>query len=127
MKIIDKKPPFFWVLKIFFPFASWEGGVIVTYGKKVYCRFSLDNTLIAHEGTHVRQQKFPLLWWIRYVLDIKFRFAQELEAHRNEYRAVEGSRNYKHDKLQLIADRLASELYGNLCTKQEAIRLIRGY
>lgn len=125
--IVNTKPRFYWLLKVFFPTASWEGGVIITFKPWIFCKFSLVHPLYIHELTHIQQQTNPYTWWVRYVTSPKFRLSQEIEAHRNEYRAVEGNREYKYKQLHIIADRLASSLYKNLVTKEEAMRLITKY
>lgn len=124
MKIKNTKPKYFWVLKYFFPEADWDKGVIVTYGKNVYCKHKLTDPLIAHEFTHVRQQTFPIYWWFKYALSPKFRFSQELPAHRAEYQAIKGYDNNKKEWLKLIAGRLSGPLYNNMVTLEEAKRLI---
>ena len=119
MKIKFKRglPPNYELLAKHFPM---KGGEIFTYGNKIYTPSRLSPSLIAHEKTHVRQQlKMGVeIWWARYIADEDFRFSQELEAHQVEYRA--GGR------LKVIAERLASPLYGNLTTVRIAAGLITG-
>lgn len=122
--VVHRKPMFYWLLKKFFPSAEWNAGVIITYGNKIYCKYELPPSLIAHELTHVKQQRVPLYWWIRYVLSASFRFNQELEAHQNEYKAIGGRPKQKQFYLEGIADRLSGPLYNNLVSKEEAKRLI---
>ncbi len=122
--IIHKKPKFFWLLKLFFPQADWDGGVIITFKPWIFCKVNLSNALIAHEETHLDQQRNPYVWWFKYTLFPKFRLSQEIEAHRNEYRAVKGSRNEISRQLDIITTRLSSNLYKNLISKEEAIKLI---
>jgi len=111
-----------WLIKLFFPAADWEKGVIVTYSPLIYCKYDLDHILIEHETTHIIQQgNHPLRWWIKYITNKDFRFDQEVEAHRNEYRAVKK----RHGEfLNLIAERLSGPLYNNMVSKEEAKDLI---
>ncbi len=124
INLIHDKPRFFWLMKWFFPAADWDGGVVITYGKNVYCKYNISESLAAHEATHVRQQTSPLFWWIRYVMFPSFRFKQELEAHRNEYRAIKGYDGNKKGYLDGIAYRLSGPLYNNMVTLEKARELI---
>lgn len=122
--INHKRPKFYWILKIIFPSAKWNEGVIITFKPWIFCKFDLTDSLIAHEQTHIRQQSNPYVWWIKYIIFPRFRLLQEIEAHRNEYNAVRGNRNQKYKQLNIIADRLSSKLYKNLISKDEAIKII---
>jgi hypothetical protein len=121
---VHKKPMFYFVVRYFFPSADWDKGVIITYAPYVFSKHDLPESLIAHELTHVNQQKHPLLWWIRYIFSPKFRFKEELEAHCNEYKSIVGTDRNKQFYLDAIADRLSGALYNNLVSKEEAKRLI---
>lgn len=125
--IIHEKPKYLWLIELFFPFArgKWDKGLIITFHPWIFCKANLPKALIAHEETHLEQQKHPVIWWIRYIFSVKFRLSQEIEAHRNEYRAINGSKNEKYRQLNLIAERLCGPLYKNLLTKEEAIEAIR--
>lgn len=125
MQIIHKKPLFFPIIKIFFQSADFDGGTIFTFGNKIYTKNILSESLMAHEETHVKQQVYPMWWWIKYIISKRFRFDQELEAHINEYRATVGSRNERDIKLRQIAQRLCSSLYGNIVSFDEAYKLIK--
>jgi hypothetical protein len=115
IKIKRGLPPNYQLLAKHFPM---KGGEIFTYGNKIYTSGRLSKSLLAHEKTHVRQQlKMGVeVWWEKYILDKEFRFQQELEAHRVEY--------MMGGNLKVIAERLASPLYGNLTTVRIAMELI---
>lgn len=126
MNIVHEKPRFFFILKLFFPEADWDAGVIVTYGKNIYCKYVLTHPLVMHEQTHVRQQEGKIIWWwfIKYSLYPKFRLSVEIPAHRAEYRAIAGFDGNKKGWLELIAGRLSGPLYNNMVTLDEAKKLI---
>ena len=116
IKIRRGLPPNYELLAKHFPM---KGGEIFTYGNKIYTPGRLSRSLLVHEKTHVRQQlKMGVeTWWEKYIEDREFRFHQELEAHRAEFRAG--------GKLLVIAERLASPLYGSLVSVDAAIGLIK--
>ena len=64
-------------------------GVIFCWGREIYIPGSAELTdhLAIHEAVHSFQQDDePEEWWGRYLEDEDFRLAQELQAHRWEYR-----------------------------------------
>ena len=109
---------------------DFEKGCIFTVGNKIYTKSDLPQYLIIHETTHIRQQAKMGVekWWDRYFEDEKFRFSQELEAYRNQYKYI--TENYNDDKtinmlLKSLAKDLSGYIYGNLCSFGEAIKLIQ--
>lgn len=130
MNIIRGRPPNYEEIIEFLPTAS-KIGTIFTYGDDVYVTGPnpLSPALQIHEAVHIRQQRAigRDAWWERYLCDIDFRFAQELEAHRAEYFYYTNmGRNIARVNLNIIAKRLASPLYGNIVTKQKAKTMIKG-
>lgn len=124
------RPPNFAAICRVFP-QSANKGTIFTYGKTIYVSdgAALPRSLIAHEVVHVAQQAMMGAeeWWDRYLLDAKFRFGQELEAHRQEYAVAitEGGRNHRRVALSKIAQRLSGPLYGRCVTMSAARNLIQ--
>ncbi len=109
-------------------FFSWGAGVI--YNPK---RVELSPALIAHETVHGERQgktdRSIRSWWVRYLADPRFRFNEELLAHRAEYRVFceyTTDRNIRYRFASALAKRLSSRLYGAVATFSEARRLIRG-
>jgi hypothetical protein len=93
----------------------------------------VDDSLIAHERIHCDQTRDaggPENWWEQYIASAEFRFAQELPAHRAEYRSIceklGMTRNLRRIHLRQIARRLAGPLYGGLVKVHEAKKLIGG-
>lgn len=125
MKVLNEKPPIWDKAKAAFDFN--EKTTIFTYGDTIYnpagINVSLD--LHAHEQVHERQQASlktllvsgPKAWWKRYIKDPEFRFQQELEAYRAQYKYIKTQikdRNKLHDYLVFIAKELKGPMYGNL-------------
>lgn len=112
-----------------FPTAA-RAGTVFTWGETVFNPSGrpIAPEILEHEAVHARQQGGdPASWWERYLADAQFRFEQELEAHRVEYRAVcaqSKDRNARAAALQFIGSRLASPLYGGVVTRSEAMRAI---
>lgn len=106
-------------------------GIFFCYGDTIYNPSGrvIPIELIAHECIHSLQQADwgVQFWWARYLTDKQYRFDQELEAHRVEYASfVEQGNNrvFRRRYLAGVAERLAGPLYGNMCKKREAMRLI---
>lgn len=106
--------------------------VIFTYGDTVYKpggKGSIPEHLKIHERTHTRQQgDDPAAWWRKYLSDPAFRLDQELEAYRRQYNHIKNTNHNLREQTSFligIAEDLASEIYGNIITKEEAIRLIK--
>lgn len=103
-------------------------GVLFTYGNTLYnpSRVPIPPSLFAHEEVHSRRQLAvlmgPELWWSNYLTDKSFRYTEELIAHQVEYlKATEnGGRAERRRNLAVIAERLASPLYGKMTTKDRA-------
>lgn len=102
--------------------------VLYAYGDTIYnpCGATVTDALRVHEEVHGRQQAaYPLGvegWWNSYIRDEVFRLAQEIEAHRAEYRhsCMGRSRDARRLHLREIAKRLSGRLYGNLITYEQA-------
>jgi hypothetical protein len=128
MKIVAARPPNFDAIAAVFPEAR-QRGVIFTFGDTLYNPAGgyVSAWLKAHEGVHYsRQTNHPPAieqWWKRYLEDPEFRLAEEIPAHRAEWKAfasVHKDRNQRAAMLQSIARRLASPLYGELITFTKA-------
>jgi hypothetical protein len=105
--------------------------VIFAYGDTIYnpSGAKINKALIAHEETHSRQQEKIGVerWWDKYLSDYSFRLSQEVEAYGAQMKeARKGLRSYAKQQLMLsnIARDLSSELYGNVVSYSEAIKLI---
>lgn len=108
---------------------DWSQGIVITYGDTVHSKLGEDLTddLKAHESTHSKQQTEmgKDIWWDRYFIDKDFRLSQEVEAYKNQMNYAKKYYQSKHYKWLL--DRVTSDmedLYGGMCTKEEALKLI---
>lgn len=130
MKIETAWPPNIAAIRSVFPLPR---GVIFTYGNVIYNPYGgkISRELKAHEAVHCKQQGDDIEgWWEKYLVDDEFRFDQELEAHRAEYRAFCKHAKNKNNRaafLNRVATRLASEMYGGLVTRTEARTQILNY
>lgn len=106
--------------------------MVATYGDTLHNpgMGPIDRSVLAHEETHMRQQESvggPKLWWKRFIADKPFRAHQEVEAYRNQYREAKKylkSRDQLARLLYEISGDLSGEQYGNLMTRNEAMRAI---
>lgn len=101
--------------------AARRPGIIFAYGDKIFVPSGIELThhLKVHEATHcIRQKEFGVeAWWDRYLTDWRFRYYEELLAHRAEYRSMirgQTNRNQRRMALKSVATRLASPLYGGV-------------
>lgn len=100
-------------------------GVVFTYGDKLFIPSGNepDKPLLRHEECHARQQNAMGIeeWWNKYLVDPGFRFTEELQAYREQYRAMASlPLEQRIGYLNHIAGDLAGEMYGNLVTVDEA-------
>lgn len=82
-----------------------------------------------HEEVHmIRQGGDPDAWWDKYLSDPAFRLEEEILAYRKQYqyaKTMVKDRNELFRFLNRLADDLSSEIYGNIISKQEAIKKIK--
>lgn len=128
-KIIIGQPPNFRQIVAAFPKA--EGAdTIFAYEPCIYVSSELivlPPQLIKHETIHIRRQKEIGVeeWWRKYIEDEKFRYNEELLAHRAEYWvATRGISDMKERKriLTMISRRMNSPLYKFSTTAGEIAR-----
>lgn len=98
---------------------------IFAYDKVIYCDYELPEHLQVHERRHlIRQQKIGVDEWVeRYLTDIQFRLNEEVIAYKEQCMSIK-DRNYRDTLRKACAKDLASSLYGNLVTYQEAYQLL---
>lgn len=136
MKVLKAFPPNFAEIAAAFP-VKGVPGIIYAYGDRIYnpSGVKIEPWIQAHEEVHGAQQSStplyitsPAAWWDRYIASPPFRYSQELEAHRaewKEYLRVVGFTTAGREKyLDRIATRLSSPLYGSLLTKDAALDAI---
>ena len=109
-----------------------NGREIFAYDGIIYCpgKGVVTYELLAHETVHFQQQidTGVKIWWDKYLTDTEFRLKQELPAHKGEYIVFlsrHKDRNERARYLDLVASRLSSKLYGNIITKQQALKALK--
>jgi hypothetical protein len=120
MKISHERPPNWEKIVKVFPDLAQRKGVLFCHGPVIYNpdKVVIKPQLVKHEEAHSeRQGADPEAWWNKYLTDPSFRYHEELIAHRVEWLAY-CKRHYgasdRQKYLSLIADRLASPLYGEV-------------
>ncbi len=134
LKVVYERPPNFALIVARFGRNCQKKGVMFTYGDTVYypggAGDKLSKGLHAHEGVHsYRQGQHPDQWWDDYLHDKNFRLQEELIAHQVEYiieTQFNTGRTFRRRYLAAIAERLSGPLYGRMCTRASAKRLITG-
>ena len=98
--------------------AARRPGVVFAYGDTIYVPNGKDisHHLKVHEAVHgIRQKEIGVeFWWDKYLNDMRFRYHEELMAHRAEYLSMicgQANRNQRRAALKTVAQRLASPLY----------------
>lgn len=99
---------------------------IFAYDNVIYCNYELPHDLVVHEMTHHKQQeKYGLDNWVeQYLNDNFFRLKMEVEAYRKQLDSIK-DRNFRSKVRQESVSHLASDLYGNIVTVEEAQNLLR--
>lgn len=108
--------------------------VLFAYGDAIYApRFEgqmIHAALMAHEGVHLDRQTTlgAREWWRLYIDNPRFRFEEELPAHRAEWNwwRDNGTRSERRAALPIIAGKLAAPLYGSLVSPRQARDLLEG-
>ncbi len=122
---------YFTIIKIF-PSVDWHKGIAIAYGDTVYAKYPLRPDVASHEEIHIYQQKdFPggaEAWWKKYLIDRDFRFSQEKEAYTFQGRFLRRATKDRELRYRLIhqcALDLSSAMYDNMCTYEEALKILK--
>ena len=99
---------------------------IFAYDKVIYSNYDLPMNLVVHETVHFDQQEhFGLDKWVdMYLNDDEFRLEMEIEAYRKQLEFIKDSKLKARVWIE-SAQNLSSELYGNLVSRAEAIKLLK--
>lgn len=116
------------ISKIWKKIPSNVSDICYTYGAVCFSPRQLTKDLIVHESVHTEQQSrdklSPDLWWERYGDDSKFRYEQELEAYRAQYKYILAQTNkstaFNHAKR--FAGDMSATMYGDMCTFNQALQ-----
>ncbi len=122
----QKQFPYYKEFKAKFPITK---DTIFIYKDTIYTDNELPYDILAHEGCHLKQQeKHGADEWIRkYLDDPQFRLDQEIQAYRVQLRLVKstGDQQEYGNILMECARNLSSELYENLVSYTEAIKILK--
>jgi hypothetical protein len=135
MNIIQGRPPLFDLIDAKFNIRgkpilfSWGSTIFIPSGS-----LDVSPALMVHERIHgdrqlaySRDKASIEMWWLRYMEDINFRAAEEVLAHRAEYRHLcdhAGGRNQRRRHLSIIATKLSHPLYGPMMNKASARKVL---
>lgn len=105
------------------------GEVIIAYYPNIYCAIDIPEQKRVHEEVHLERQKKMGVsnWWAMYLEKPSFRLEEEVLAYRREKEWIRENvpnRNYRRLFLNIIYKDLSSYIYGNICTYDEAKRLL---
>jgi len=110
------------------------GLVAVTINPTIYIKKGVEETwlpackyaLIEHEKVHIEQQeKTGKMWFIKYTFSKKFRFSQEIEAHKVEYQYLKGNTSLANK--EYFAKILSSKTYFGMVTYAEALKIVENW
>lgn len=104
------------------------GKIVVTFSPHIYVNEMISDDLMAHEGVHLGQQgNDPQSWWDKYLVDPAFRFAQELEAYKSQFKHFKQhskDRNFLFKVKMKLAGDLSGPIYGRCVNFEEALKRI---
>ena len=126
LKITVGFPPNIEEIEKLVPGVKEMSGVLFAWADTVFnpSGIEIPEWLVEHEQVHLnRQSGDPATWWHRYLTDGAFRLAEELPAHRVEWKAFKRrvkNREVRACYLASISARLAGPLYGRLLTTAAA-------
>jgi len=128
MKVRVATPPNYDAILRTFPVLGKS--VLFAYGDTVFNPAGVDipPELMVHEEVHSKQQADnPETWWTLYLADPEFRLDEEVEAHVAELNHINKiyNRHQRRKALTVLAERLASPLYGSLITTKKAKAILK--
>ncbi len=127
--LVKGKPTNYKAIKKCFPEVD-DKNVVITVGNKIYSETPLRNDIIVHELVHVEQQSLigPAVWWEQFLASPAFRYRQELECYRAQYKYIKSiikDRNQVNVFHRQFALFLSGPMYDNMVTYTRALRDIR--
>jgi len=104
---------------------TWEelgNDVVFTVGNNLHARCEVPKYLMVHELVHQKQQsESPEKWWANYT-NPAFRYQQELEAYKAEYKYLRV--HFKAESFEVAkewATHLSGEMYGKCVSYNKAL------
>lgn len=130
MRIVKVYPPNYAALRRAFPFIAGRRSILFAWQDTIYnpSGIVVPAHLITHEEVHGVQQKCigVVTWWDAYIGSTRFRWDEELRAHREELLAFRKTATPAQSDTHRyeMAKRLASPLYGNMVTFEHAMDIL---
>jgi len=99
---------------------------IFAYDHVIYSNNDLPRHLVIHELVHHEQQDHHGLdeWVDNYLNDEQFRLKMEVDAYTYQLKSID-DRNHRAKVWMESAKNLSSDLYGNIISYKEAIKLLK--
>jgi len=126
MKIKNRPPKLYWLVRLFFPDYDFKTTTAFTFGDTIYCDKKLSEDVLVHERIHLRQMRhsnlygtvhFLRCWWSK-----DFFYRTELEAYREQYKYIKHW--YKRDISVGLARSLTHPIYGNIRYSQALMDIL---
>jgi hypothetical protein len=98
---------------------------IFAYNKEIYSDYPLTEDLLIHELKHIeRQNKIGVDNWVdAFLNNDAFRLNEEVIAYKAQINSI-SDRNERYKLKLLCAKNLSSDLYGDLVSYEEALKLL---
>lgn len=99
---------------------------VFAYDKEIYSDNELPTHLLIHELKHIEQQnRIGVDMWVeKYLNNPQFRLNEEVEAYQAELKCFR-DRNERYKEKMRCAKQLSSDLYDNIVSYQEALKLLQ--
>lgn len=109
--------------------ASWNNGIIIAYDGRIHCKNDVEPQKLIHEKVHLDRQAGigNDVWWTCYLEDPAFRLQEEKLAYKAEavfLKKYIKDREIVFHMLRELASNMASDIYGRMVTKEEALTLL---
>lgn len=127
--IIVAQPPNYEQIASVLPIKD-VSGLVFAYGGAIYnpSNAKLTPHIIVHELVHLeRQGSASDPWWVSYLGDAEFRLAEELKAHREEFKHMCEKLKDRNARARIafdIASKLSHSAYGPMCTHKQALEFL---
>jgi hypothetical protein len=131
MRIVYKKPWFWFLVKLFQPDVDFDN-VAMSFGDTIYCSRTISAHQLVHEQVHVKHMReskvIGILYFIAYAFSRKFRRECEIEAYQAQFDYIRNSHSDKEliEKARIqLAKHISSDVYPGMITYEEALQEIK--
>ncbi len=109
---------------------KWEDGIIIAYEGKIHSKEVPEAQKWIHEEVHLKRQAEigNEIWWKSFIESDQFRLEEEVLAYRAEVSFLK--KNIKNREVifhmtRELALALSSDIYGNIISPQDALKMLR--